>query len=195
MGQELPEKYDTERYKYYKLNYNRKDEWVEPDNEMPIGSRFFTPPNNFLNLENQNIRTVVSRIKEGYSHLVSSLGFDIKIKDSTITESWLQYYKPLSGLGHNQHNHSRWNRDEKDMLSFSGGYYLSDGEPLPDHPYSGVFSFHVRDKQFMIRPKKGLLMIWPSDIVHSVKPFYGKSERSVINFNIQPTDIVNSNLL
>jgi len=28
-------------------------------------------------------------------------------------------------------------------------------------------------------------MIWPYDIVHSVKPFYGKTQRCVINFNIQ----------
>ena len=24
---------------------------------------------------------------------------------------------------------------------YSGGYYLSDGEPIKDHPYSGVFAF------------------------------------------------------
>ena len=68
---------------------------------------------------------------------------------------------------------------------FVGGYYLSDGEPIKDHPYSGVFAFHIRGMKYYIRPKKGMLMIWPYDIVHSVEPFYGKSYRSVINFNIQ----------
>jgi hypothetical protein len=30
-----------------------------------------------------------------------------------------------------------------------------------------------------------MLVMWPSDIVHSVKPFYGKTHRCVINFNIE----------
>lgn len=68
---------------------------------------------------------------------------------------------------------------------FSGGYYLSDGDPIKDHPYSGVFSFHIRGMKYYIRPKKGMLIIWPYDIVHSVEPFYGKKHRAVINFNIQ----------
>jgi len=72
---------------------------------------------------------------------------------------------------------------------FSGGYYLADGDPLLDHPYSGVFSFHLRDYQHLVRVKKGLLMMWPSDIVHSVKPFYGQNYRAVINFNIRSTAI------
>lgn len=189
MGQELPSKYDSKRYETYQINYDRNTDWVEPDNEMPIGSRFWTPPNDFLNRSDDCVTEVVTRIKDGYRILIESLGFDIKLINSTITESWLQYYKPTSGLGHNQHNHSRWSRDEELNLSFSGGYYLSDGEPLLDHPYSGVFSFHQRDKQYMIRPNKGMLIIWPSDIVHSVKPFYGKGERAVINFNINATEV------
>tara|TARA_A200000159_G_scaffold85670_1_gene79210 strand:+ start:4683 stop:5420 length:738 start_codon:yes stop_codon:yes gene_type:complete len=195
MGQELPEKYDDERYNYYNINYDRKENWVESDSQMPIGSRFFTPPNDFLNRTEDCVLDVVDRIKVGFKELINSLDFDITVNESVITESWLQYYKPTSGLGHNQHNHSRWSKDEQTNLSFSGGYYLSDGEPLPDHPYSGVFAFHERDRQYMIRPKKGMLIIWPSDIVHSVKPFYGKSERAVINFNLYASKVSKNKLL
>jgi hypothetical protein len=70
-------------------------------------------------------------------------------------------------------------------MMFSGGYYLSDGKPIKDHPYSGVFAFHIRGMKYYIRPKKGMLIIWPYDIVHSVEPFYGEEHRCVINFNIQ----------
>ena len=51
-------------------------------------------------------------------------------------------------------------------------------------PYSGMFSFRVRLTSYYIKPKPGLLLMWPADILHKVAPFYGKSERVVINFNI-----------
>ena len=79
----------------------------------------------------------------------------------------------------------RWDPNEAPFIGFSGGYYLSDGEPFADHTYSGAFVFHVRDYDYYIRPKRGMLILWPYDIVHSVTPFYGKSHRCVINFNIQ----------
>ena len=78
-----------------------------------------------------------------------------------------------------------WQPSEEPQVGYSGGYYLSDGEPIKDHPYSGAFCFHLRGMSYFVRPKQGMLMMWPNDIVHSVKPFYGKKHRCVINFNIQ----------
>lgn len=196
MGQELPEQIDTNRIENYVTGYNRKDSWVEDDDKMPIGSRFFTPPNDFLTFDNEDVSIINNRIEKGYKELVDSLNLSVTSKTSKITESWLQYYEPTAGRGHNQHNHCNWSReDQLDKFMFSGGYYLSDGNPILDHPYSGVFAFHLRDNQYMVRPKKGLLMIWPSDIVHSVKPFYGKSHRAVINFNIRSTEIKSNSIL
>lgn len=185
MGQELPEQFDTERQKWYDLPSDTQDMWVEYDEQIPIGSRFFTPPNDFLDYDDDNVRVLRDRIHIGFRYLLNSLGN--KFAESKITESWMQFYDPFSGRGHNQHNHCRWQREEAgiDTQMFSGGYYLSDGDPIKDHPYSGVFSYHIRGHQYMIRPKKGMLIIWPYDIVHSVKPFYGKTHRCVINFNIQ----------
>ena len=51
-------------------------------------------------------------------------------------------------------------------------------------PYSGMFSFRVRQTSYYVRPKPGLLLMWPADVLHEVAPFYGKDERIVINFNI-----------
>ena len=185
MGQELPEQFDTERQKWYDLPSDTQDMWVEYDEQIPIGSRFFTPPNDFLETEDKDVKKIVDRIHTGFKYLVESI--NKPYTKSKITESWMQFYDPYSGRGHNQHNHCRWQRAEAGINTqmFSGGYYLSDGEPIKDHPYSGVFAFHLRGQQYMIRPKKGMLVIWPYDIVHSVKPFYGKSHRCVINFNIQ----------
>lgn len=185
MGQELPEQYDTERQLGGGYMQDNRDMWVEYDEQIPIGSRFFTPPNDFLKTDDEKVKTIVNRIESGFTYLLDTLGK--KYDKTKITESWMQFYDPYSGRGHNQHNHCRWKRSEAGVNDqmFSGGYYLSDGDPIKDHPYSGVFAFHLRGQQHMIRPKKGMLVIWPYDIVHSVKPFYGKTHRCVINFNIQ----------
>jgi hypothetical protein len=184
MGQELPEQYDQKRQTEYNVNYNRMDMWVEPTEFNPIGSRYFVPPNDFLVRKEKSVLTIRERIEDGYKDMLNKLNFGHN-NNPIITESWMQYYEPTSGRGHNQHNHCRWNPNEETELSFAGGYYLSDGDPIADHPYSGVFTFHVRGFSYFVRPKKGMLIIWPYDIVHSVKPFYGKSYRCVINFNIQ----------
>ena len=183
MGQELPNQYDSERVDHYEVNYDRSDNWVEENEFNPIGSRFYTPPNDFLNIKDKKIDILNQRIKSAYTSLLDYLDISNN-KNPAITESWMQYYNPYDGRGHNAHNHCRWKSEEQVPNSFSGGYYLSDGEPLLDHPYSGVFTFHIRGAAHFIRPKKGMLLIWPYDIVHSVKPFYGKSPRCVINFNI-----------
>ncbi len=184
MGQELPEVFDLERQQHYQVNYDRREMWVEPTEYNPIGSRFWTPPNDFLDRPEGCVQEIKRRCENGFMELLDTLQFQHR-RIPTITESWIQYYNPTEGRGHNQHNHCRWSPDEETILNFVGGYYLSDGEPLKDHPYSGVFTFHIRGMSYFIRPKKGMLMIWPYDIVHSVKPFYGKTQRCVINFNIQ----------
>jgi hypothetical protein len=184
MGQELPLQYDLERQSIYEVNYIREDQWVEDHEFPPIGSRFWTPPNDFLNYDNELVKIIKRRIEGGFLQLLKSIQIETKGKP-VITESWLQYYDPFSGRGHNAHNHCRWHHEEAKPIMFSGGYYLSDGDPIADHPYSGVFSFHVRGMKYYIRPKKGMLLIWPYDIIHSVAPFYGGKERAVINFNIQ----------
>lgn len=183
MGQELPDRYDEERQSTFETN-DTKDMWVEDTENNPIGSRFHTPPNNFLDDPNENVQEIRKRIENSFFELLNSLEIPHENK-CTITESWIQYYDPYEGRGHNQHNHCRWQANEEPEVGYSGGYYLSDGDPIKDHPYSGAFCFHLRGMSHFVRPKKGMLMMWPNDIVHSVKPFYGKKHRCVINFNIQ----------
>jgi hypothetical protein len=183
MGQELPERYDEERQVMFETT-DIKDMWVEETEKNPIGSRFHTPPNNFLDEPNEKVQEIRKRIEDSFFELLDSLEIPHHNK-CKITESWIQYYDPYEGRGHNQHNHCRWQPNEEAEVSFSGGYYLNDGEPIKDHPYSGAFCFHIRGMAHFIRPKNGMLMIWPNDIVHSVKPFYGKKHRCVINFNIE----------
>ena len=46
-------KLDIQRIESYQVNYQRKDNWVILNEFHPI-SRFYTPPNNFLDLDNQD---------------------------------------------------------------------------------------------------------------------------------------------
>ena len=184
MGQELPDQYDEQRQSTYQVNYDRKERWVEMNELQPIGSRFSVPPNNFLDTQDDKVYEIKQRVKRGFIELLDSLQFKHN-NNPIITESWMQYYHPTAGRGHNAHNHCRWSAYEEPTIGYAGGYYLSDGDPIADHPYSGVFTFHIRGMSYFIRPKKGMLILWPYDIVHSVKPFYGKTYRTVINFNIQ----------
>jgi len=187
MGQELPERYDEERQSNYESwsFAENAERWVENTEYNPIGSRFSVPPNDFLDIDNPDVKIIRQRVTDGFSELLNMIDISHQKEKSVITESWMQYYDPYAGRGHQAHNHCRWHSSEEPAVGFSGGYYLSDGDPIKDHPYSGVFCFHIRGMSHFIRPKKGLLIIWPYDIVHSVKPFYGKTHRCVINFNIQ----------
>jgi hypothetical protein len=185
MGQELPDQYDHERQATYRPREPLKERWTETTELNPIGSRFYVPPNDFLSIDDPSVRVLRERIQTSLYELLDGIGVE-HARRSRITESWVQYYDPYAGRGHNQHNHCRWSVDEEPAMGFAGGYYLSDGEPIADHPYSGVLCFHLRGMTHFVRPKKGMLMIWPYDVVHSVKPFYGKTHRCVINFNIQP---------
>jgi hypothetical protein len=186
MGQELPERYDVARQASYEPAVALRERWTENTELNPIGSRYFVPPNDFLSLDHAGVKVIRERITSGLSELLDGMGV-ARTGSSRITESWVQYYDPHAGRGHQKHNHCRWSVSEEPEMAFAGGYYLSDGEPLADHPYSGALCFHLRGMSHFLRPKKGMLMIWPYDIVHSVKPFYGKTERCVINFNVQPT--------
>lgn len=186
MGQELPGQYDHERQAHYRPREPLAERWTENTEYNPIGSRFYVPPNDFLSLDHPGIAKLRERIQASLYQLLDGIGAP-HARRSRITESWVQYYDPYAGRGHNQHNHCRWSADEEPAMSFVGGYYLSDGEPIADHPYSGTLCFHLRGMTHFIRPRKGMLMIWPYDLVHSVKPFYGKKHRCVINFNIHPT--------
>jgi hypothetical protein len=67
---------------------------------------------------------------------------------------------------------------------WSGAFYLNEGKPLKTHKYSGLFSFKIRNKNYYIRPKNGLMLMWQSDLLHEVHEFYGEEERIVLNWNI-----------
>jgi uncharacterized protein (TIGR02466 family) len=82
---------------------------------------------------------------------------------------------------------------------FSGVYYVSSGKPDPERLLNGWFEFadprpaaspapvpaFEFGQKMTINPTPGMIMMFPSWMVHSVHPFFGEGERISIAFNVR----------
>lgn len=157
-----------------------KDE-VWRETQIPaIGVWHRVPTNNFLNIEHDAVKKIRTMFEIEFYTILKSM-FELRNIQAVITESWIQFYK--NGDYKVLHNHERYGPPYPNNR-WVGSYYLDDGNPDKHMPYSGVFSFRVRDSNYFIKPHSGLLLLFPADILHEVHPFYGTGNRIVINFNI-----------
>lgn len=155
------------------------DSWSERQ-PPAIGLWHGVPTNSFLDNPVPSVQRLRSLIEDRYRFALQATG-GVDAENPWISESWIQFYKDSDDKI--LHNHERYGPPYPEER-WSGAYYLHDGQPDPAMPYAGMFSFRVRQVNYFIRPKAGLLLMWPSDILHEVAPFYGKDERIVINLNI-----------
>ena len=156
------------------------DTWKEIHGPA-VGAWHRVPTNNFLNLEADCVRWLRRLLTKKHAELVAAVGEE-EYKGTRFLESWIQFYR--NGDYKVLHNHQRYDYPYFEDM-WVGAYYLTDGDPDYDKKYSGLLSFSVREENYYIRPKPGLLVIWPYDILHQVHPFYGGSERIVINFHLR----------
>lgn len=156
--------------------------WSEKQN-TPVGVWHNVPTNGFLNLNYASVQSLTELIKNRYLNALRMIGIEETLFP-WISESWIQFYK--NGDYKVLHNHERYNPPYFHN-SWSGAYYIQDGDPDSNMPYSGMLSFRIRQTNYFIRPQPGLLVMWPSDILHEVHPFYGNQDRIVVNFNINTT--------
>ena len=98
------------------------------------------------------------------------------------------------GAYHKLHNHPTFH--------WSGVYYVTPGDAVPDNPHSGALEFQdprggvemtmTPGKPFgrtlAIQPEAGLIVIFPSWLHHWVNPYDGESERISIAFNARITN-------
>lgn len=161
---------------------NFKDNsWSEDELPPPaIGVWHNVPTNGYLKLKAPSVTKLKQLIEERYLNALKALDGPHE-HEAKITESWIQFYKASDYKV--LHNHERYGPPYM-KNSWAGAYYIDDGGPDPSMPYSGVLSFRVRQANYFFPPRSGLLLMWPSDILHEVHPFYGSRERIVVNFNI-----------
>lgn len=156
------------------------ESWTETKEIPAIGVWHCVPTNGFLKLQVTEIQKLVQLIKERYANALHIQGIE-EAFEPHISESWIQFYKASDYKV--LHNHEGYVPPYwKD--AWSGAYYIDDREPDSTIPYSGILSFRIRQRNYYFRPRPGLLLMWPSDLLHEVHPFYGSRERVVVNFNI-----------
>lgn len=159
-------------------NFNEPT-WAEE--QLPaVGVWHRVPTNGFLGIDASPVHRLRELIESQYFNGLVALGIS-GTGNPWISESWIQFYK--DGDYKVLHNHERYGPPYPSNR-WAGAYYVDDGQPDPTMPYAGVFSFSVRNVNHYVRPRPGMLLIWPADILHQVHPFYGARQRVVINFNI-----------
>jgi len=81
--------------------------------------------------------------------------------------------------------------------AWSGVYYVNSGSENPDQPHSGMLEFldpragaeavsapgDPYGEPFRVRPRSGLLVMFPSWLYHWVHPYQGEAPRIAISFN------------
>lgn len=86
---------------------------------------------------------------------------------------------------------------------WSGVYYIRAGTPNADRPSSGIIEFidprvavemiavpgGPFDGRYKVRPEAGLILVFPSWLLHFVNPYLGEDPRISIAFNARVTKI------
>lgn len=176
---DVPDERHIENSPFNHNDYAMFTENIEPAKGVWHGIK----TNDFLGLS-----ALHSEILALKNYIIKEYGNCVKIGDKEdgqviphITENWIQFYK--NGDSKILHNHERYFPPVYKNM-WSGAFYLSDGKPDKTVKYSGLFSFKIRGKNYYIRPQKGLMIMWQSDLLHEVHEFYGEEERIVLNWNI-----------
>lgn len=81
---------------------------------------------------------------------------------------------------------------------WSGVYYIDGGDPDTSIPHNGLFEFvdpraasemiavsSMQPARYQVKPKPGLMLLFPSFVHHYVHPFIGTGERMTIAFNVR----------
>jgi uncharacterized protein (TIGR02466 family) len=66
----------------------------------------------------------------------------------------------------------------------SAAYYIRTEQPSSEHPFSGRIDFIHKNLQSGHFPKPGTLILFPSEMLHWVHPYYGTGLRICLSFNI-----------
>jgi len=115
-------------------------------------------------------------------------------------EPFLKQAKPVLEGWANILRHGQYNSTHNHPNCYwSGIYYLTDNEAIAEHPFSGKLelldprpgaSITYQDNdllygRFLLSPRAGQMIIFPSWLMHSVHPYFGEQERISIAFNIR----------
>lgn len=140
------------------------------------------------------IRTIQERVRQAAVECTRSMIIrrNVKFRVRYRLDGWANVVR--SGDYHTPHNHPN--------NLWSGVYYVTVGEPEPGRrkngqlelldPRIGCNMVGIPDSLFEVRysipTRAGLMVLFPSWLIHHVHPFIGKGERISIAFNILATN-------
>lgn len=174
------------------------DEWSNTEDESTIArhvkKNLYESKFNYFDQNIECVQELQKFMLTAVSEICKDMNGDIWIKNKKygieITESWFHITK--NGGYHDTHSHP--------MHSWSGIYYLNIGETQLETK-NGINRFYApfksdyvdRGNQYLtniwdVVPKNGLLVLFPSYLLHSALPYFGKNPRYVIAFNARVLD-------
>ena len=140
------------------------------------------------------VKTLREWIIEGFRRATKRTGGDQSYEGRLQITCWAN----VNGPGHSNdiHNHPQ--------CAWSGVYYVDAGMPKPDEEKSGFLHFldpragagMVEDpfgrfgKGREFKPRSGQMILFPSWLLHGVRPYRGEGERISIAFNISLLDLM-----
>ena len=158
----------------------------DPDKNSTLftSQNAYVPFNNILTIDNPQIDLLKREILAGVKEIMNIYYKSAQQFKVSITNSWMQKYK--SGTFLSPHNHLTSNMNNKSIY-LSMWYYIDDGDPDLTQSYSGCITFINEEKLYHIRPKPGMLLMWKSNLIHLVNPFYSKSnkDRFMLSANLE----------
>lgn len=174
------------------------DEWSEKNVESTVArhikKNLYESKFNYFDQDADCVQKLQGFILSALTEVCKDMNSEHWVKNKKygieITESWFHITK--NGGYHDTHGHP--------MNSWSGIYYLNIGESSLETK-NGVNRFYApfksdyidRGNQYLtniwdLHPKNGMLVLFPSYLLHSALPYFGKLPRYVIAFNARIQD-------
>ncbi len=170
------------------FDYGRELEWIKKQpmkkcrNELQLQLNHQSE-DTFI-LDKPEMSRVRQFIESKLKHFVSKImGSD---DEMVITQSWLN--RNNKGESHHEHKHPN--------SMFSGVWYPQIYESSPPIQFKRAeqrdVGFHVKEfnmfnsQSFLLSMKMGELIMFPSNLIHSVSPNYSDEERISLSFNTWP---------
>lgn len=72
----------------------------------------------------------------------------------------------------------------------SGAYYIRTEDPPPEYPFSGRIDFYYEGGDTHYFPTPGTLILFPSNMLHFVHPYYGSGQRISLSFNLNNVHVL-----
>lgn len=141
----------------------------------------------FLARDASPVQSLRERLWE-FSHDLFRQFFRAEEKPVFRIDGWANVLR--YGQYHSVHSHPN--------AVWSGAYYVTGNEDIEDQPFSGRFelldprpgaSLNYADSsalygRFLLNPKPGQMLVFPSWMQHQVHPYFGKGERITVAFNV-----------